>query len=469
MVRRGILAALSFGAMTAMAACDPCSGTASCTTRPQLALEGTIISHLTGSVQSGARVDVVRTGGVGLEADSVSTVTDGNGHWAVTIPAQSAGSVTVAIAVTRKESGSYRIDGQTFSTTERRGEGTIIPTWVDDPHFPYAAEVYFRGPGQPRASGIRLDFVRTTGISFYDIDGAINPDYGVITDAAGRGSLFDVNEHAFTVGDVVGNLIATLPAPFAPDTIHGVRLTSTQLLSPEVNILRFGVGPSLLYVGEVHDRATGKPATAIAVSFHRTSGAHTDPESFNATTDGGGRFLFPLRALGEGAVVGDLTIVPRLGSVETIKNVTLRPHDDDDASFFGVWSVGPYLPWVGLVQIGGRGVAGVQADFHRTGGIQVTPADFTMTSDANGFLHFNPLPQQVGVVEADVVIHSPAPFADVHAHVSLPTVEDDVTGGIIAAWDLDASRASTARTASAAAASAITARSRIATSDPARR
>ena len=398
------------------------------------------MSHSSGLPQPGVGVDVVRTGGVRLAADSVSTTTDRQGHWSVTIDAEEPGDAVLSIGV-HSPFSSYRVDGQRIPTSTRHGDATVLPAWVVDLHFPYAVELFYRGSNDVRVDGAAVAFDRRSGPIFYVADGTTPQEYRARTDVAGRVVLFDVNAHALTLGSLVGDLVVSLPSPFAPDTVHGVTLTPTYLLSAPININRYGVGPSILYTGELHKRGNDQVAIGAKVTFRRTSGPATDPASFSTVTNGSGRFNFSMRALGAGSVTGDLDVVPLIGTPTTIRNIVLRPHFDDDVPFYGVWAVGPGLPWVVLVQIGGRGVAGVRADFHRTSGIAATPSDFTAVSDANGYLHINPDPQSDGVLEGDLLIHSPPPFASITTHLSLHTVDNDTDGGVIAQFDLDASRA----------------------------
>lgn len=430
-------AAAAAALLALVAACDPCSGVVACRDGPHLTLEGSVISHFSGQPQEGVRIDVVRTGGVRLAAESVSTLTDRDGHWAVSVEAQEGGTATVAIGVRSPNFGSYRVPDLQFATTELRGDGQILPPWVVDPYFPYAAELYYRGPADVRVANAIVEFVRRTGLQFYLSDGSTPSAYSASTDGTGRVVLFDVNAHAPTLGTVTGDVVAHLPAPFAPDTVRGVTLASTYRLGVATKILRLGVGPSLLYVGEIHERRNDKPAPGVRVTFRRSGGVASEPTTFTTVTDAGGRFLFPLRPLGEGSLTGELDLVPQLGSAVTMKNLVLRPHRDDGTGFYGVWNVGPALPWVGLVQIGGRGVAGVEAEFHRTGGVQVTPSDYVTRSNGDGYIFLNPQPEGLGVVEADVIIHSPPPYPEMRAHITLRTVENDTDGGVAMQFNLD--------------------------------
>jgi hypothetical protein len=420
-------------------ACDPCSGVGSCVTAPRLALEGTIFEHLSGLAQPGVRVDVIRTGGVELDSDSTSAITDARGHWQISMPAQSAGDAVVDVNV-RSPVADYRVRGLHFATTERRGDGNVLEPWVTNPYFPYTAELHYRTFQDSRVAGATLEFHRTGGIDFHLNGSDAGGEYSGVSDAAGRVILFDLLAHARSLGDLVGDIIVHLPAPLPPDTTHGVTLSATQLLrAPPPVVIWIGAGPSLFYIGEFHERRSGKPAPGVQVTFQRTGGVPTIPETFSATTDAAGRFAFPLRPLADGAVMGDLHVVPPApGTPFTLSNLHLDSFRDNQPRLFGVWNEGPSLPWVGLVQIGGRGIEGIDAEFHRTSGIQVQPADYTTQSDANGYIQLNPQPQDTGFVEADIVVHSPAPFPPFKTHVRLHTVEDDVSGGLAAVWALDA-------------------------------
>lgn len=431
-----------------LGACDPCFGVGSCNGPPRIAVEGALVEHAAGSAASGVRVDVIRTGGVELAADSLSTVSDANGHWMIAVDARTAGDAVIDIKVSPPGLSPYRVTGMRVSTTERRGAGHIFPPWVVDPHFAYAAELYYRRIGDVRIGGVIVEFHRTGGIDYYV--NTVNQVYSARTDASGRLVLFDVNAHAIGLGDLIGDLVVRLPSPFKPDTIHGLRLTPTYLFQAPVTVLRMGAGPSLLYTAELRVRRSGKPASGVRVAFQKTGGATTSPTNFTTTSDENGRFLFPFQALADGDVTGELTVTPAPPDrVFTISNVKLEPYHDDVLHFYKVLGIGPYLPWVGLVQIGGRGVQGVDADFHRTSGITVQPADYTTRSDVNGYISLAPQPLDTGVVEADITIHSPAPFPVVKSHIRLHTVEDDVTGGVIMGWDLDAPQRNAARGISA--------------------
>jgi hypothetical protein len=347
----------------ALGACDPCFGVSSCGSDPRLAIEGTLVGHITGRPVSGVVVDVIRTGGVELSSDSVSTVTGADGYWRVGVPAHATGEVIVDINVRAKDFATYRVRGMHVLVTDRRGQGTILPAWVVDPHFPYAAELHYRGPQDVRVEGATVEFHRTSGPGFYVAGGG--DAFSGQTDVAGRIVLFHTFAHATSLDDLIGDLIVHPPAPFAVDTIRGLRLAPSQLLDAQTQVIVLTVGPSLNYLGEFRLRRTSGPLAGVRVAFQRTSGIAVSPESFSAVSDASGRFTFPLRALGEGKVVGTLSVTPPSPDQPFVLNgLELTPFRADTSRIYDVWAIGP-MPLVGQGENDSRGVQGVVADSRR--------------------------------------------------------------------------------------------------------
>lgn len=239
---RTLLVMVLAGSLASLAACDPCFGVGSCNGQPRLAAEGTLVEHVAGNAVPGVRVDVIRTGGVELENDSLSTVTGPDGHWSLAAGARAAGDAVVDIKVSAPGLSPYRVVGVRVATTDRRGAGHIFPLWVVNPHFAYAAELYYRALGDTRVGDARVEFHRTGGIDYY-MD-AVDQVFIGQTDGSGRLALFDIKAHAVGLGVLVGDLIVHLPSPLKPDTIHGVGLSATQLFQSETTIIRIGAGPS---------------------------------------------------------------------------------------------------------------------------------------------------------------------------------------------------------------------------------
>ena len=239
--RHALLVVAIAGSLASLGACDPCFGVGNCDGQPRLAVEGTLVEHVVGNAVRGVRVDVIRTGGEELENDSLSTVTDPNGHWSLAVGAQAGGDVIVDIKVSAPGYSPYRVVGTHVATTNLRGAGHIFPAWVVNPYFAYAAELHYRTREDTRIGGASVEFRRTGGIDYYM--NSIDQVFTGRTDGSGRLALFDINVHAIGLGDLVGDLIVHLPAPLKPDTVQGVRLTATQLFQAPTTIITIGAGP----------------------------------------------------------------------------------------------------------------------------------------------------------------------------------------------------------------------------------
>lgn len=253
-----IVRALAVGlSLFGVAACDPCFGVGDCSGEPRVAIEGTLVEHFSGQPSSGVRIDVIRTGGVAIANDSLSTVTGTDGHWQTNVVARDAGDVIVDINVSLRGVATYRVRGVHATATSRRGEGIVLPTWVINPYFAFAAELYYQATTDTRVGGATVEFHRTGGIDF--TLGSGSQVFMGTTDAAGRIGLFDVFAHSTSLGDLIGDLVVHLPPPLAPDTIRGLHLGATQLLRAETQIIRLGVGPSFDYLTASRTREAGGP------------------------------------------------------------------------------------------------------------------------------------------------------------------------------------------------------------------
>ena len=173
----------------------------------------------------------------------MSTVTDADGHWQIGESARGVGDVTVDVNVHLQNVASYRVGGLHLSVSDRRGDGLVMPTWVSDPYFAFALELFYRATQDTRVEGATVEFRRTGGID-YNV-GSSGQVFTGRTDVAGRLNLFDVWAHASSLGDLIGDVVVHLPAPFAPDTVRGLHLGATQVLHAETQIIRLGVGPAV--------------------------------------------------------------------------------------------------------------------------------------------------------------------------------------------------------------------------------
>ena len=445
-MRRIVLTATSVLALAVpglmMLGCDPCSGIAQCgaaVSSPYLAIDGQIVEAASGDGVDGVRVDVVRRGGVAVAEDSLSTVTTNGGHWRVQFSPATAGAIDADANVSTPQGLSYTVRGLHFTSSDRSGDANLVDRWVSDLYFPNLGEFYARGTDDQRLAGVRIEFRRTGGIGL----GGAGAKDGVITgttDFAGRVPLFSVNgAGVFTnaVGEVVGDLIVHR-SPVDSSILHGLHVASSYVYRRAPAILRFGVGPSLAYQAEVHSRATDERIAGVQVDFQRTGGVPVTVPAFTVVSDKSGRFGFPTFPLASGAVDGRLIFRAPIPSTPETLFVSLPTFDEDGGRFFRVIGLGAYLPYYGIVVLGGPGVDGVQVEVARVSGIGITPATFTTKTANGGIFAIHPAPSALGDVVVDLTIRPPGFTPYTIRGVKLSTADRTVPDRLIGVFRVDA-------------------------------
>lgn len=187
----------------------------------------------------------------------------------------------------------------------------------------------------------------------------------------------------------------------------------------------FGVStcerPRLDVYGDVLVHLNRRPAPGVGVVFVRTGGIEIDPDSQLVRTDSAGRFRVRATARGEGTVQGTLVFLPAppfegfVFSVPDLEMGTVRAAGE--SRFLGEWGVGPvpvapYVSYAGELVLRGSGApaAGVRVEYHRTGGVQLTPDPVVATSGSDGRFYLRADADRVGNAVGDLVIRSPSPL-----------------------------------------------------------
>ena len=429
--RRMVKLLLSMGAAL-LAGCDPCSGVASCVGAPYLALDGQIVDAVTGIGVDGVLVSVIRKGGIVVGTDSVATTTALGGHWHVRLAPASAGAVDVEAHVDVPGGASYRVTGLHLSTTERGGEGNVLPPWVSRPYFSNAAELFVRGTTDQRLQAVPVDFRRTGGVGFVG-DGVQGDAYRTVTDSFGRIILFPLRQPsilALGVGDVIGSLVVR---PSRPDSavIPDVHVRSSYLYRDQTRILRLGVGPSLEYQGEFYDRATGARQANVAVDFLWTGGVPVAKNDFTEVSRADGRFSFHLRPLTDGNVFGRLIFRAPVPATPETLSITIPTFEDDAGRFFGVIASGAYFPYYGVLTGAGVGLDGVKIDAVRVSGVPVVFSAAGVETSKGGVFRLGLVPLELGTVVLDLTFHPPAPAPAFTRRVTLSTADRTVEDRLI--------------------------------------
>jgi hypothetical protein len=415
-------------------ACDPCFGVVGCVVPARVSVEGRLLDDSTGKGVQGAVIDFVRSGGVTLDMDSVRTVTDAEGFFRFATESHENGDVIGDVVVRLAQGGGYRARDMRFQTSNRRGEGHVLPPWSTVPRLPDLVAVYRRGYPRQFLANVEIEFRQTGGPA---VDGLGANVFRAFTDAGGIASLFGGAVRPLDAGDVVGDLAIDAPAPLT--TVHqGIRIPVRTTYRPAAALRLIGAGPSLDYYVVVMQRGRGGATGGVQLTFKRTDGI--DISSTTGATDGAGFLVLPLRALDRGTVTGTLEVKPAAHwKSSTRTGVQLTTFEADSAILLDTLRIGPGLLYYVIVRNNGIPLKGVSVDFQQVSGVSVRPSRFTAVTDANGIADINPAPDLEGDVLADITVRSPAPHpAFTVKGVRLTAVDGDVPGGrtLIGDWNV---------------------------------
>ena len=237
--------ALSLGVFCA---CDPCSGVASCSSGSYLSATGQIVDQSSGAGIIGVRIDVVRTGGIDVDQDSLSAVTSGGGFWRVQFSPRGTGTLVADVSVSPPNADSYSLHGVLLKTREHGGDANLNERWVPHLYFNYAGEFFLAGTADERVDNATVHFRRTSGVEIYG-PGVRNNVYESATDPAGRVALFPTEGNAVFAredGILVGDITVRLAGAMDSTVLYNVGLAPNHTYasgSEYPPIIREPVGP----------------------------------------------------------------------------------------------------------------------------------------------------------------------------------------------------------------------------------
>jgi hypothetical protein len=169
------------------------------------------------------------------------------------------------------------------------------------------------------------------------------------------------------------------------------------------------------------------PLIDAAVHFVPTSGPPLTSSQSDASTNGAGIFELDFSGTTVGTITGTLTVTGGgLPHGETLQGfqIPLDYHYGVPASRGDV-PVGAQLAYGGQAIFRGTNAAtaGVGVEFVRTGGIDVTPTDFTTTSGASGFFRIDLAPATDGTVTGTLTLRPPNGPPTSYPNVQLATFD----------------------------------------------
>lgn len=229
-------------------ACDPCSGVIGCANGRYLSAAGQIVDPVTGDGLDGVRIDVVRTGGIEVDVDSIAVTTAGGGFWRAELSARAPGTVVADMRVSAPGWAPYRLKSVSLATHEHRGDANLNQRWIPFLYFDYVGEFYLSGTADTRPEGIMVEFRRTSGAVLTG-PGQDRGTYRAPTNIAGRIHLYPTTgdsavfalDDAPLTGDLIVHLSAT-DSTFWP----GVQLTPKNTFRDRRDfppVIRIAVGP----------------------------------------------------------------------------------------------------------------------------------------------------------------------------------------------------------------------------------
>lgn len=254
----------------------------------------------------------------------------------------------------------------------------------------------------------RVTFIRTGGVP-------LGTDTLVAT--TDRDGFFRLSSVARAEGEAIGTLF--IASPGHPGySVPGVALRTTRTAGDGGTLGRLVADPFVLFVGELRNRSAlgGVTVASATVTFRRTGGIAADPEVIQTVTDIGGRFALAPRVTGNGVLEGTLTVAgPGLArTFQQPVRISTR-YQDELVRDVTVVNIGGGIYWAGEVyrRVTNEHVAGLQVDFARTGGIAVSPDQFTTTTNAIGLFAIQPAALGEGELTGTVTVHPPAPWSTI--------------------------------------------------------
>jgi hypothetical protein len=269
-----------------------------------------------------------RTSGIATTPTSLAGVSNEIGLFSLQTGPSGEGTVTGDIVMTPPAPyapQTFRgVTMQTFDNDSLR----FLASYRFGQEAHYVGELFNRATGALLQPGVAVDFVPTGGV-------AAQPR----TDTSNAAGRFLIAPYTDQIGVITGELHVHYLPPRAPEVITGLSLRTYEDDSLRF-LARWGVGPSLLWVGELRRSDTNDPIVGAQVTFTRTAGITVTPNPLVSVSIAGGRFSLNLVPSTDGEVDGNLFVhAPPLR--DTTFAITLPTFLSDSVRLRGVWKISP--------------------------------------------------------------------------------------------------------------------------------
>jgi hypothetical protein len=268
-----------------------------------------------------------RVSGIATTPTSLAGISNEIGLFSLETEPATEGTVTGDIVMTPPPPSAPQtfrgVTLQTFDNDSLR----LLATYRFGPAALYAGELFNRATGALQ-SGVAVDFVPTGGVAAQ-----------TRTDTSNSVGRFLIAPYTDQAGIITGELHVHYLPPRAFEIIPGLQLQTFEDDSLRY-LQRWGVGPSLLYVGELRRNDNDAPIVGAQVTFQRTGGIAVTPNPLNSTSIAGGRFSLALVPSTDGVVAGNLTVhAPPLRDTTIV--ITLPTFLSDEVRLLAVWRIVP--------------------------------------------------------------------------------------------------------------------------------
>jgi hypothetical protein len=369
---------------------------------------------LTGQMVDGTTGKPVQ--GVVITAGGARATSNGEGLWDLSAPLESAVKA-VDITVQAPGQSGYTIKALPVQALTMRGDAQHVGRWTSVPYARFEATLVRRGVP---VIGASVSFAPTGGAPVRPVTAeSVTNGAGIFgLELAGTGAL----------GPVLGTLTVMHPSFGRPSRLDGFSVPLDYRYDIPRSVATLAVGGLRTYGGEVIFRGSGQKAPGARVEFVRTGGVAMTPATVQVTADERGFFVLSLDATVDGTVVGDLTVRSADGArASTYRSVSFATYDSTSYRNSGLWAFGERWAWAMEVWTHDRLAAApnLNVEFHRTGGLMITPATFAGRTGSDGRIELKAEVADTGTVIGELVVFAVAGATRVISNVRLRTFESD--------------------------------------------
>lgn len=409
-IRTFLSALFIFVAVLPLASCDPCSGVSVCNTERYADVTGVIVDRTTGRGMANVRVTIELLAPKPLSGPGVvsapdtstslrptaSMLTDGEGRWRLRLPAP-LDTVRVDVTVAPPALREYHVRELSLRASTGAGDAHELGAWAASPYGRRLATISYRGAPLAGAT-----------VTFRPTRGELAGPSAVKSLTNGVG-IFQLLMDGSDAGNVIGELLIQHPSLPKDLRIFGFRVPVEHEVSIGAPVGLYAAedyfDPSFFYGGQVTFRGNGQNVPGAIVSFVRTGGIDINPRQFQTVSGDEGFFLLEFHPLGDGTVIGDVTITPPDGRPpEKYRDVAFAAYDSTSKRYTGLWGYGYRWAWAIELDRNDQLIHApdVRVRFRRTGGLGLVPESIDTRSGPDGRILLQGVVPDSGIVEGEL-------------------------------------------------------------------